>query len=212
MFEPRVQEYVDMYSTAISTSRSDLDDLVMESDKADVEEWLVSEKLVSVDSGWQVIGCSDIEIEKIRSAWNGSIPASIEAFYRLMGNSRGLIRTSTRFVYPSVLEAGLDFREWKKEMSMLKADFFQVYDIEIPEQAVHLGNHNGGIFDLFVAGSEDPEILVLDEGGAQPGPSLTNTNVTFSQRLIGSIAQVPKTAKRQIKSEESRRKYRSGLT
>ena len=155
-----MKHFLKKYCDSIDKTHSEMDSISRSCSPASLQKWLSRERPNSLTEGWELLGCTSGETQEVRSAWGGYMPASAEAFYKLMGKDHGFLKLSSSFSYPAVLEADDNFDEWLEEVTLLHGNRFE---IEQPANVVHIGDNDGYFFEFFQERTQDPMISTVGE-------------------------------------------------
>jgi len=196
-------EYVKSYLASFDQAHHELNSTIGASDDVVIQDWISEgRRLESIDDVLAPTGCTKSEIEQVRSALSGLMPASFEAFLHVMGKMKRHVDLGANCYFPAVLAANDDLQAWQAELARLSPDRFAAGDYEVPANAQPIGHHEGYRFAFVVGDSDDPPLLWLREGSAS---AATIDDVTFSQRVCDAIAHRATTEIRRLDRIQSRR-------
>lgn len=198
--------FVELYASRVEAERSALSVALAATDLSDQAQVLADSRygFSSFDQLWTFEGCTDEEIEEVRSLWGGFLPDSYEAFLSMFGLASYFLEVGFDCRYPAVLEAERAVEEWRTEMLTLRPEWYGDGErFRIPERVYHLGHHEGYKFFFFLDECEDPVIWRMTEGSAQRS-GVAALDKTFSSIVASAIESPRKMVERRIRAVRRR--------
>lgn len=202
-------EFVDLYLNAAGRARSELVPVYERFDLDVQAEALKNYRLASLDKLWDWSGCSPSQIEEVRAFWGGWLPESYEAYLRLMGIRSRHVDVGVGCGYPAVLEADGAYGDWRSETAQLQPEWSLDEDrFWVPEDARHLGHHEGYVFFFVADRVADPIVHQLLEGSGD-GSGVSTTGSTISQLVVRGITGARDLAEKKLLNVARRRDART---
>lgn len=196
-----VAEFLDLYSGLVAKELATLEESVSAADPADLAQAMAKvayRKISSPSDVFEFEGCTTAEVDEVRTAWDGWLPESLEAYLLLMGRQNYYIDLEFGLRYPEILDAAGAIDDWLDELGPDTPDWYGDGErFRIPEGANHLGHRGGGRFFFVLDQVADPVVYEMWEG-KEEGSAVSSTGETFSEIVLKGLMGPRRTVERAL--------------